>query len=89
MENTNAKTSWLGTVANVARCRTIVFSVSVALDVRRELFCDLKNLVFNENEVPSSGSSLLTVLFEKRRGREVKGMALGLTRQGVNYGKNR
>ena len=79
MENTNAKTSRIGTVVNLARCRTILSSVSAVLDVRSDLFCDLKNLFFKENEVPSSASSLLTVLLEKRRGKEVKSMTLDLT----------
>jgi len=55
-----------------------LLSISTVLEVRRDLFCDLKKLFFNEKEVPSSASSLLPVLFKKRRRKEVESMMLDL-----------
>jgi hypothetical protein len=55
-----------------------LFSISLVLDVRRDLFCDLINLFFNEKVVPSSTSPSWLDLLEKRRQNGLKDMVLDL-----------
>lgn len=73
---TNAKTSLVGTEANLARCCTILPSMSLVLDVR-DLFWDLKNLFLSVEGVPIS-TSFFPDLLEKTRRNGLDGMMTSL-----------